>query len=232
MIGLSRKLMQSMKLRPLAATLSLLALIALAACTHKADIDPAALETPTLLVERLPITVGVHYDQALVNHYQLEKWYGGLHEHEYRLGPPTKVLFDQLFSTMFEAVVPVESSSTSMVGEQQVQGVLSLALATFVAPNMAETVTREGYRQLGPVVTSIGYSMTLYAPPGVKKTTIRVHGKGPLAEWEMAGPTTLVARAMQEAAAELVVEFHDDADVKTWLARLGVAEHGAAGTSQ
>lgn len=106
-------------------------------------------------------------------------------------------------------------------------------LATFVAPNAAETVTREGYRQLAPVETSIEYSMTLYAPPGVKKATIRVHGKGPLGEWEiMAGPSTLVARAMHEAAAELVVNFYNDPEVKAWRASLGISEHGAEGTSQ
>jgi hypothetical protein len=222
----SGKPIHSTRRRPIVAALSLLALIALPACSGKVDIDPAALEMPTPLVERLPITVGVHYDEALLNHYHLEKHTVGS-EFEYRLGPPTKALFDQVFSTMFETIVPVEGSSTATVDGQKVAGVLSLRIETFVAWNHVP----RGAGWFDVIFPRIVYSATLYAPPGVKKTSIRGDGIGKLeglGEWL----PTVVARAMRNAAAVLVVNFYNDPEVKAWLASLGIAEPGAEGTSQ
>ena len=114
-------------------------MLALIACGGgKIEFEQGALDTPTPLVERLPITVGVHYDDELLNHYHREDWFGEIIEHEYYLGPPSVALFDPLFSGMFAKVVPVEDPSTPTVDGQNLSGVLSVTIKSFVAPNVRE----------------------------------------------------------------------------------------------
>lgn len=187
------------------------ALMAISACSNMGEviIDPAALKTPTPLVEKAPVAVGVHYE-ALLNHYYLHKeraiW--GLVEYEYRLGPPSIALFDRHFSSMFETVVRVDSPSTMSVNGQNISAVLSVNIKSF-HPHF-----------LSP---PIKYAMTLYAPPGVKRTTIEATGESGVDYW--VGRSTLAARAMRKAVAAMVVLFYEDPAVKAWLETHGVGRN-------
>jgi hypothetical protein len=210
----------------LATSLTLLALIALPACTHSVDIDPEDLETPTPLVERLPITVGVHYDDELLNHYHREEFRLGLHEHEYRLGPPTQVLFDPIFSAMFETVVPVDGLPSASAPEPNLSGVVSVSLEIFLAPNFDFPVGKpEGVFY----PARIGYLIVLYSPQGQEISSFRTFGTS---EDRAVAFEEAVVQAMRNAAAALAVSFYGNPEVMAWLASLGVSEHGAGETSQ
>jgi hypothetical protein len=128
---------------------------------------------------------------------------------------------------MFETVVPVESPTTATVDGQKLSGVLSLTIESFGAP----TVVGENCGRDCLVRPRINYSLVLYTPPGVKKTSVSAHGTSD-AEGLWDPFSDLVARAMRNAAADLVVNFYENPEVVAWLASLGVSEHGAEGTSQ
>lgn len=216
--------------------ISLIAVVSLSGCgVTKIDIDafePDELKIPKPIVEQLPITVGVHYDEKLRNHYQIERYGLGEMEFEYYLGPPSIALFDPLFLAMFEKVVPVESPSTSSVDGQKVSAVLSLTIESFVGPKVETIVVRKTSTFNHPqMIASIRYSLALYAPPGVKKTSVsaeNAHDMGHGTGWI----DTAVARAMRSAAVKLFVSFNSDREVKAWMANHGVSEHGAVTKSR
>ena len=228
---LSTKFLHSKRRRPIAAAVSLLALMALAACgVTKVDIysmDRKDLHIPIPLVQQLPITVGVHYDEKLRNHYKIETYGLGGDEIEYYLGPPSIALFDPLFSAMFEKVVPVESHSTTSVDGQKISAVLALTIERFFGPKDLTTIVRKTSWLNHPQrVAYIRYSLALYAPPGVKKTSVSAENAHDMAHGSFFIPTA-VARAMRNAALGLFVKFNNDSDVTAWMASHGISERGA-----
>ena len=76
--------------------------------------------------------------------------------------------------------------------------------------------------------------MTLYAPPGAKKTVIIFDGKGAFRESESFLPEMAipVARAMRNAATNLIIKFYDNPEVMDWIAELGVPERISEETNQ
>lgn len=168
------------------------------------------LQTPQPLVERLPVAMGIHYEQLLKHHHLETNWAGFRIEHTYRLGPPSVTLLDPHLSKMFASVVRVDSPSSKSVDGQELTGVLSLNVKSLTPLNSEPYVAARGEQ------ARISYGMTVYAPPGVKLTSIEGSG-GAKVEGISDGPTSVMARAMRKAVAALVVRFYEDPAVKAWL---------------
>jgi hypothetical protein len=208
------------RLWPIAAAASLLVVTALAACTVRVDIDPATLETPTPLVEPLPIKVGILYDDALLHHLHREQDDDQVQVAEYRLGPPTKAFFDAIFAAMFETVEPIGSQPSDAAAGSTLAGVIHLSLVRFSAPNytfpagVPEGVFRPAY---------IGYSMIVYAPQGRELVSVTGYGSSVA---RLMGFEEAVFQAIRGAAADLMTKFYRTPDIKSWIESLSRSDHG------
>jgi len=211
---LSAQTIHSKSLQKITILLSFLALTMLTACfalrVDKDLLDRRDLETPRPLVEQIPITVGVHYDEKLRSHYLFDEFGHFGVEVEYRLGPPSITLFEPIFASMFETVLRVEDPSATAAAGRKIGSVLSLTIDKFIPPS-------QDTGQM-PVPPQVRYALTLYSPPGVVKTTViaaGAHDKGN----KSYSHRDLVARAMRDAAADLIVSFLADPVVSSWLGR-------------
>jgi hypothetical protein len=140
-------------------------------CTFNIPVDTNLPEE--FSVEKLPITVGVHYSKEFQSLERTWQYGPGGDKFRFNLGPPSVNLFDQIFLNMFEKVVLVHSLPPSSETVQDINTVL--------VPELAGTVEDAGLNYAGGINRfqfEIKYSVTLYNLNGSSECSTVMSGIG------------------------------------------------------
>jgi hypothetical protein len=193
----------------------------LAACiTHDVEID--APESPPLLIERLPLTVGVYYSPQLTSGKHFTSGMG--HTYSFLSGPPTIAVFNDALSALFERVVQLKSLTPASRGEE-LAGIITPEITSFSYYVNVDY----NYASVG-----IGYDVVIMSPAGGKIASWSLIAQGieNLAFVQFIG-ASLAAAAAEDAyrnlAAKLVAEFQQQPEIQQWLTRMkfgGSQSHG------
>lgn len=167
---------------------------------------------PGPIAEKVPIDVGVHYDEGFKN-YAYEpvglRW-------TVQVGAAQVALFDRVFAAMFERVITVAAPG--------IQGWSEPGMAGVIEPLV------EDYRFLTSWQSGaefyqvwIRYRMRLYLPDGrlVANWRFTAYGRSPSQGLKRADPLNqATAAALRDAAAAMIVEFPAEADVNQWFTEM------------
>jgi hypothetical protein len=181
-------------------------------CTITHNIPVEANLPEEFSVEKLPIAVGVYYSEKFQS---LERTWervdpagtGWGTKFKFDLGPPSITLFDQIFSNMFEKVVPVHSLPPPSETVQNIDAVLVPKLVWI--SGAADTNIRRFHFE-------IKYTVGLYNLNGTSKCNYVMSGVG---ESELASSnywtSHVMAReatnlAMRNFAARFIAGFRND----------------------
>lgn len=193
----------------------LAALLMLAGCGGASVSVPPVLPVP--LVDRLPLTMGVHLSDDLVN-YVHEERLPDSGEWRIDLGSAQPVMFDNLLGGMFEAALPVVDPAVPGAG---VDGVLVpfIEEVQFSTPEQ----TRSEYFEVW-----VRYRFELHDRDGglVGEFDLTAYGKANSRNYGLnnRSPALQAAAlaALRDAMAFFTVKFQREPPVQTWLrAELG-----------
>jgi hypothetical protein len=188
----------------------LIAVTALAGCGGASVTVPALFPVP--VVERLPLTMGVHLDDALVN-YVFTEDLGEGGEWEIELGRAQEQMFTNLLSGMFDGVYRVADPQQP---DASVAGVLvpSITEVQFSTPLQTRTEYFEVW---------VRYQFRLYDRDGrlVTEWPLTAYGKANEDNYGLqsrapALPAAAV-EACRDAMAFFTVQFRSIPDVQRWL---------------
>lgn len=170
------------------------------------------------LIETLPITLGVYYSPEFSTHESIEEVEGD--SYKFNLGSDSVALFDQVFGSMFEKVIPVENLPPLRTDGTKVNAVIE---------------PRIGYLRIGVVPQSqnvdeycwvrIYYHIALYSPDGGLLALFRVDAVGESRPGYSIGVKSFgeaMHFAMRDVAAQVMTGFSDEPGVREWLQALGV----------
>lgn len=177
-------------------------------CTKTVSINDTF---PAPLIEALSLTVGVYYDQALLDFAHVDtaedsKWV-------VEFGSAHKRLFDQLFRTLFRQVVAVEGKPFPPPKSAHVDAIIipSFEDIAFVTPENSGVDFYE---------VSLRYRVALHRPSGalIDAWSVNGYGRHPYSKFNssrsVSEATTL---AMRDAAAQIAIEFQSRPEVKDLL---------------
>ena len=193
------------KLRALAAMAAAVFMTACGSSETDYQIDPGAVLGAKPLIEPLPLTVGVYYDAEFRNFetVQTRRVRDSIDRYHLRLGRPSMALFDLAFGALFAETVALSAAPPWEDGESQ--------LDAAIAPRIESAS-----------LSSVRYAFTLTGANG------RV-----IADWTVtgrhAGETSSertvahsIRFAMRDAAADFLIGFQQESEVRAWLARLEI----------
>lgn len=189
---------------------ALLAVAALAGCGGASVSVPALFPVP--VVERLPVSIGLYLDEALVTYvFQEDLGEGG--EWEIELGRAQEQMFTNLLAGMFDAVYPVADPQQP---DGQVAGVLVPAISEvqFSTPLQTRTEYFEVW---------VRYQFQLYDRDGqlVTEWPLTAYGKANEDNYGLQSrePALQAAavEACRDAMAFFTVQFRSIPDVQRWL---------------
>ncbi len=195
-------------MRRLSAAVSLAA-IAAVGCTNSVTIQG---EFPAPLVEKIPLEVGIHYDEAFKSYTYEQSIHHGP-TWQIHLGQPNVELFDQMLGRMFEQVVQVDDPDTLSEPVPGIDAILKPTIEEFAFLSPADS-------GLGFFSVSIKYRLTLYQPDGQFATSwiFTAYGKNRvegLAQEDDLKEATIIA--LRDAAAAVAVELGEKARIKTMV---------------
>ena len=188
------------------AATAVLSVIAIVGCT------PTRFETtadvPAPLIDKIPITIGVHLPLEFREKVYEEKRQGS-GEYKIGLGKAQSAGFMRILDAMFAKVVTVNSPSDAAAVDPTIRGVLEPMLEefAFVTPLDSGTPT---------YAASLRYTIKLYSPKGelAESWTFTGYGSQPASSFPGKGDDALQAAtrlAMRDAAAKLAAEFREQA---------------------
>ena len=188
----------------------LVAVTVLTGCGGASVTVPALFPVP--VVERLPLAMGLHLDDALVN-YVFTEDLGEAGEWEIELGRAQEQMFTNLLSGMFDAVYPVADPQQP---DGQVAGVLVPAISEvqFSTPLQTRTEYFEVW---------VRYQFRLYDRDGqlVTEWPLTAYGKANEDNYGLQSrePALQAAavEACRDAMAFFTVQFRSIPDVQRWL---------------
>jgi len=178
----------------------------LAACA------PTKFETqsdiPQPLIEKIPITVGVHMPLEFTAKVYEEKREGG-GEYSIGLGKAQSAGFMRILNAMFNRVVPVASPRDAAATDPEIRGVLEPVLEDYAFVTPADSGTQT-------YAASLRYTIRLYSPQGelAESWTFTGYGSQPASQFPGKGDEALAVAtrlAMRDAGAKLAAEFHEQA---------------------
>jgi hypothetical protein len=189
-------------------TLLLMMTFFLSGCVHTYTIplkDATLPQNP--LIEKLPIPVGVYYDDAFRSREYL-KLPGTI----FILGPPSVKLFDQIFPQMFERVIQVNNLPPFPQDEVDIKAVIQPKVVSLDINTGLEASESEAY---------LIYKITLYSLNGVEIANWSVEGTGYAESFD---PTRdAVKNAMRDVAAQFMVGFRKNPEAVKWFKSIGIA---------
>jgi hypothetical protein len=185
-----------------------------------AELVPINANLPTRpLIETLPITIGVYYSPEFNAHEIIEEVEGD--RYKFNLGTNSVALFDQVFASMFERVIPVENRPPLRTDGPKVDAVIEPRIG-YVSIGVAPPSQRADYN----CWVRIAYYITLYSPDGGLLALFRVDAVGESRPGYSTGVKSFgeaMHFAMRDAAAQVMANFCDEQGVREWLQALGVA---------
>jgi len=187
--------------------------------TYVVPIDANLPRRP--LIEPLPVTIGVYYSPEFSTHTHesMKEVEGDTNRYKFNLGFKSVVLFDQVFSSMFEKVILVEKRPSL--------GPVGLELAAFIEPSIEEikiSVVRHSpnYERSLVIIT---YRIELYSTSGIRLASYTVEGSGESRPSASIGTKSFGEAthfAMRDAAAQFMAGFQDQQGVKEWFEDIGL----------
>jgi hypothetical protein len=193
--------------RSAAASALLVVLAGLAGCTPtQFEAQP---DVPTPLVEKIPITIGVHLPLEFREKVYEEKREDGGGDYSIGLGKAQTTGFLRILDAMFARVVRVASPAEAAVVDPSIRGVLEPVLDDFAFVTPVDSGTQS-------YAASLKYTIRLYSPQGELKDswTFTGYGSQPVSAFPGGGAEALHAAtrlAMRDAAAKLAAEFAEQA---------------------
>jgi hypothetical protein len=193
--------------------------VVVAGCAQSVVVDS---DFPTPLVQRLPVRMGIIYDDALRNYVHHEE----LPEQAtwtIELGQASVAMLQPLFSTMFTSVQEVDDVPVEPAYQSQLDGVIKPTLEKFEFD--VPVRTRDSFAEVW-----LQYRLSLYEPNGKLITEWPVSGYGKAEvmhskEAESVNKAAVVA--MREVGAAISTKFAEQPDVSYWLEE----RHNAAALS-
>jgi hypothetical protein len=193
------------KLRALAAIAAAVFMTACGSSETDYQIDPGAVLAAKPLIEPLPLTVGVYYGAEFRNFETVHtrRVRDSIDHYHLRLGRPSMALFNLAFGALFAETVVLSAAPPWGDGGRQLQAT--------IAPRIESAS-----------LSSVRYAFKLTGANG------RV-----IADWNVAGQHTgetssertvahSIRFAMRDAAADFLIGFQEEREVRAWLARLEI----------
>jgi len=190
----------------------LAALFLASACTQSVSLK-VDTEVPTPVVARIPVSMGVYYEDALRN-YVYEEDSEDRPDWRIESGKSQVDLFEQVLPSMFQNVSHVNGIPVTGV-EGHMDGVLvpKVDEMQFALPTETKSELYEAW---------VKYTMRLYQPDGKLIAEWPVTGYGKSSEEFLKskddGLQAAIALALRDAGAKLAIGFDQVADVRAWLA--------------
>ena len=187
--------------------------------TQVVPIDANLPKNP--LIEALPITIGVYHSPDFSTHQSIEEVLKDRDRYKFNLGSGSVALFDQVFASMFERVIPVESRPPLRTDGPKVNAVIEPRIG-YVSIGVAPPSQRADYNCWVRIV----YYITLYSPDGGLLALFRVDAVGESRPGYSRGVKSFAEAmhfAMRDAAAQVMAGFGNEPGVREWLQALGVA---------
>jgi len=167
-----------------------------------------ATDVPPPLIDKIPITIGVHLPLEFREKVYDEKRQGA-GEYHIGLGKAQSAGFMRIMEAMFAKVVTVGAPAEAATVDPSIRGVLEPVLEdyAFVTPLDSGTPT---------YAASLRYTIKLYSPKGElsESWTFTGYGSQPASSFPGKGDAALQAAtrlAMRDAAAKLAAEFREQA---------------------
>jgi len=178
---------------------SVAAMLFTAACAPTIDRELQASLPQTVLVDALPLTVGVYYPPAFRD-FHVHQMQANVH-----LGRASVALFDRVFPRVFERIVELPQRSP---GPADVDAVIE--------PEIRHVV-------VNALELRFVYAVTLYSPDGESVATWTGHGgesggEGIPVQMGADRKAERIGRALRRIAARFTVEFPNQPEVLQWLA--------------
>jgi hypothetical protein len=165
-------------------------------------------DVPPPLIDKIPITIGVHLPLEFREKVYEETRPGGA-KYRIGLGKAQSAGFMRILNAMFAKVVEVNSPADAAATNPEIRGVLEPVLEdyAFVTPTDSGTPT---------YAASLRYTIHLYTPKGELSESWSFTGYGtqPTSSMPGTGDDALQAAtrlAMRDAAAKLAAEFREQA---------------------
>jgi hypothetical protein len=167
-------------------------------------------EVPTPLIEKIPVTIGVHLPLEFREQvYEEKRARGGGGEYSIGLGKAQSTGFMRVIEAMFERVVPVPSPAAAARTDAGIRGVLVPTLDDFAFITPIDSGA--------PIsAASLKYTIRLYSPTGELAESWTFTGYGSQPGYSYPGRADDALRsatrlAMRDALAKLAAEFREQA---------------------
>jgi hypothetical protein len=173
-------------------------------------------EVPPPLIQKIPITVGVHLPLEFREKVYEEKREQGGGEYSIGLGKAQTAGFMRIMEAMFAKVVTVSSPAAAARTDSEIRGVLEPVLDDFAFVTPMDSGTQM-------YAASLKYTIRLYSPTGElsESWTFTGYGSQPASAFPGKGDDALKAAtrlAMRDAAAKLAAEFREQAIARGLIA--------------
>jgi hypothetical protein len=175
----------------------------------------AAPTIPVPVVQKIPLTVGVHYTPQFRDAQPASRRFvaGSEIKDVYQLGAPSVAVFDAALRHVFETVIEVKSWPP---GDEPLK--VAGVLIPSIPPNGVTVY-------LGQPRIAVEYRVGLFSSSGGEIGSWRVVGiaGGPAAEMPaLATLPVVVSEALRSAAAGVVASFFREPQARAWLEANGV----------
>jgi hypothetical protein len=209
---------QGLRRRP--AFARALLLVAAVAAVGTAGCAPTRFETtsevPLPLIEKIPVTVGVHLPLEFREKVYEETRERGGGEYAIGLGKAQSAGFMRVMEAMFARVVTVSSPASAARTDPEIRGVLEPMLEDFAFVTPVDSGVQM-------YAASLKYTVRLYSPTGelAESWTFTGYGSQPASAFPGKGDDALKAAtrlAMRDAAAKLAAEFREQAIARGLIA--------------
>ena len=180
--------------------------IVCAGCTKSV---PVADSFPSPVIEPMPLDVGLHYNDSLQEFAHNKAVTAGT-KYQVELGPSHLKLFDRLFGSMFQNVMPVHDVESASLNAHDIDAIIEPTIDEYVFNTPDDNGT--DYYEV-----SIRYQISVYSPSGELLTSWPVTGYGKsrsskFKSGQAVGKAT--TEAMRDAAAFMAIEFREVPEVK------------------
>ncbi len=197
-------------IRPVAhRMLYVVVLTVLSACTHSV---PVETEFPEPLIAPMPVEVAVYYDESLTGFEHTELIEQGS-DWKVKLGDANLRMFERLFASMFENLVPVDSPDAGFAQGSRFEAIIIPAIEEMqiAPPRYGESEFFEAWIQ---------YRVEAFHPNREPIVNWLVSGYG-RSEGSMLQPSKSLQEAtvlaMRDAAANIVIKFRQQPRIREWL---------------
>jgi hypothetical protein len=185
----------------------------IAGCAKSVTVDA---DFPKLLIEPLPLAIGLHYDESLANYDYTEQVPNDA-EWKFQLGSANLEMFNTVFGSLFTETVIVDNIENAAVQHP--------GLAAVIAPQVdALEFSLPRQSQSDQYSVWIRYNLDIYDPTGnlITRWPVSAYGQSDSKMFGAEGSMELAAiRAMRDAIATIALGFKKQPKINKALFNAG-----------